>query len=200
MPDTQDPMGEVCEAAVAALEGVSSATLIALGDNPAAELRPVVDAILAEAAAQQWIANQLAETGLRSMDFRNGGTMEFEPAREMVAAWIGAARAMLGDAPNYTENDLGPDQDDERLYGGGSVSQTVKVAESVERYAFILQRVGPGYLTPHEARLKADRERDAILAEVSAWVYAYPNSSPASALDLVQALEQAGHTVPTQEV
>lgn len=106
-------------------------------------LRNAVTAVLQEAAAQQWIDKQLAETGLKAMDFRNGMTMELEPAREMVALWVGAARAMLGDAPNYTETPIEK-----------PVEMEVKVAESPERFAFTLQRVGK--LTPHEARQKAE--------------------------------------------
>lgn len=163
MPETtEDPIAELCEVAASALEG-----LVSLGDDPADNLRPAVEAILEEAASQQWIAKQLSETGLKTMDFRNGMTMELQPAREMVAMWVGAARAMLGPAPNYTETTINGDPDDpdgDRPYGGGSVSMEVKVAESIERYAVILQRVGPGYLTPHEARLKAEAERDAAQA------------------------------------
>ncbi|CAM5531156.1 hypothetical protein SALBM135S_00872 [Streptomyces alboniger] len=92
-------------------------------------------------ARERWIQQQLAETGLRSMDFRNGMSMEIEPAREMVAHWVGAARAMLGDAPNYSET---------------PIEMEVKVGESPERFAFVLQRVAPGALTPHQARERAE--------------------------------------------
>src|SRR5215207_306672 len=40
----------------------------------------------------------------------------------------------------------------------------VKLANEFERYAFTLQRVGA--LTPHEARMRAEKERDEALAEV----------------------------------
>lgn len=96
-------------------------------------------------ARERWIQKQLEETGLRAVDFRNGMHMDIEPAREMCAHWVGAARAMLGDAPNYSET---------------PVEMEVKVGESPERFAFILQRVAFGALTPHEARQKAERERD----------------------------------------
>lgn len=106
-------------------------------------LRNAVQAVLEEAAAQQWIKKQLDQTGIKSMDFRNGLTMELEPAREMVALWVGAARTMLDDAPNYTETPIEK-----------PIEMEVKVAESPERFAFTLQRVGK--LTPHEARQKAE--------------------------------------------
>lgn len=100
-----------------------------------------------EEARERWIQKQLDETGIRALEFRNGAVMELEPARELVAHWVGAARTMLGNAPNYTET---------------RVSMDVKVAESPETYAFVLQRVAPGALTPHEARRKAEAERDQL--------------------------------------
>jgi hypothetical protein len=74
-------------------------------------------------------------------------SMELEPAREMVAHWVGAARGMLGDAENYSET---------------PVEMVVKVAESPETFAFTLQRVGK--VTPHQARQRAEQERDRLRA------------------------------------
>ena len=102
-----------------------------------------------EEARERWIQKQLDETGLKAMDFRNGMSMEMEPARELVAHWVGAARAMLGDAPNYTET---------------PIEMEVKVGESPERYAFVLQRVGK--LTPHQARQLAEERADKAEAAV----------------------------------
>jgi hypothetical protein len=112
-------------------------------------LKAAVRSVLDEAAAQQWIQKQLDETGLKAMDFRNGMAMELQPAREMVAQWVGAARGMLGDAPNYSET---------------PITMEVKVAESPEQFAFTLQRVGK--LTPHQARQKAEAELARIEREV----------------------------------
>jgi hypothetical protein len=75
--------------------------------------------------------------------------MEIEPAREMVAQWVGAARAMLGDAPNYSET---------------PIEMEVKVAESPERFAFVLQRVGK--LTPHQARQQAEQRAEQAEAAI----------------------------------
>ncbi|WP_282795158.1 hypothetical protein [Streptomyces sp. CC224B] len=105
------------------------------------------DALLAELggrdaeARERWIQKQLEETALRAADFRDGMSMEIEPAREMVAHWVGAARAMLGDTPNYTET---------------PIEMQVKVGEDPQRFAFVLQRVAPGALTPHQARQRAE--------------------------------------------
>lgn len=104
-----------------------------------------------EEARERWIQKQLDETGLKAMDFRNGMTMEVEPAREMVAHWVGAARAMLGDAPNYTET---------------PIEMHVKVGESPERFAFVLQRVAPGALTPHQARQRAEERAERTEAAI----------------------------------
>lgn len=94
-----------------------------------------------DAARERWIEKQLAETGIRAMDFRNGTEMELDPARELLAYQVAAARAMLGDAENYTETKL---------------SWDVKVAESPETYTIVIQRHAPGALTPHEARQRAE--------------------------------------------
>ncbi|MFI8853652.1 hypothetical protein ACIGW3_26150 [Streptomyces sp. NPDC053499] len=125
-----------------------------------------------EEARERWVQKQLAETGLRAADFRNGMAMEIEPARELVAHWVGAARAMLGDAPNYTET---------------PVSMEVKVGESPERFAFVLQRVGYGALTPHEARQRAEEERDGAYrerAQLLAWLAALVPAVLAPAPDI----------------
>lgn len=112
-------------------------------------LKNAVLAVLSETASQQWVQKQLDETGIRAMDFRNGMQMEMEPARELLAAWVAAARTMLGDAPNYTET---------------KVSMDVKVAESPEMYTLVVQRHAPGALTPHEARQKAEARTEQLAA------------------------------------
>jgi hypothetical protein len=116
-------------------------------------LENAVRTVLTEAAAQKWIQQQLDETGIRSMDFRNGMHMDLEPARELLAHQVAAARAMLGDAPNYTET---------------KVEWDVKVAESPEMYTIVIQRHAPGALTPHEARQKAEARIAAAQAECDA--------------------------------
>jgi hypothetical protein len=114
-------------------------------------LRNAVRAVLDHAAAREWIDKQIEQTGIRAMDFRNGMQMELEPARELLAHQVAAARAMLGDAPNYTETKLEYD---------------VKVAESPELYTIVIQRHAPGALTPHEARQKAEARVAELEAEL----------------------------------
>jgi len=101
------------------------------------------------AIEQRMVDDMMARTSIRTMDFRNGVNMELDAAREITAVWVAAARTMLGDAPNYSET---------------PVHFTVKVAESPEEYVLTVQRAGK--LTPHRARLNAESERDAALAEV----------------------------------
>lgn len=93
------------------------------------------------------------ETRMKSMDFRTGIAMDIEPSRTLVANWVGAARGMLGDAPNYCET---------------PIEMTVKVAEDPEQFVFILQRVAPGTLTPHQARMAAEERADAEVERAEA--------------------------------
>lgn len=94
----------------------------------------------------RFVQQLVDETRLRSMEFRNGtAVMEMDTARELTAGFVAAARTMLGNAPNYTET---------------RVALDVKVAESPELYTLVVQRHAPGALTPHEARLKAESDRD----------------------------------------
>lgn len=108
------------------------------------------DAVLSvvdEECVNRLAAQFIADTKLRSMEFRDGARMEMEPAREAAALWVGAARGLLDGAENYSE-----------------ISMEFKVAGDYQRYAFTCQKVGK--LTPHEARRKAEAERDELRAEV----------------------------------
>jgi hypothetical protein len=145
-------MEGLCDTLYDALYAITPYAEVYFADE-AEGLRKAVNDVLGQAAAQQWIQKQIDETGIRAMDFRNGAEMELEPARELVACWVAAARAMLGDAPNYSET---------------KVSMDVKVAESPELYTLVVQRHAPGALTPHEARQRAEARLAAVLAECDA--------------------------------
>lgn len=149
MTDT-DPIEELADTLYDALYAITPYAEQHFADERDG-LRNAVQAVLAHASAQTWIQKQLDETGLKAMDFRNGMSMELEPAREMVAHWVGAARGMLGNAPNYSET---------------PIEMEVKVGESPERFAFTLQRVGK--LTPHQARQQAEARVTAVLAACDA--------------------------------
>lgn len=139
--DPLDPFPDLAQLAAAILRDTHPAAARRLGRNPARTLRPLVEELLSEEAAQQWLRRQEKEMGIRCADFRNGMHMEMQPAREMLARFVAAARTMLGDGPNYSETKLEMD---------------VKVAESPEMYTIVIQRHGPGVLTPHEARQRAE--------------------------------------------
>jgi len=133
----------------AAIDAVTAVT----GDPQAAP--GIADAVLTvcdEEAVNRMAARLLDDTRIRSMDFRNGMHMELQPARELAALWVGAARGMLGDAPNYVEMET-------------------HLAGDPQRYVFRVERCG--HLTPHQARIQAeeraaDAERQAseLRAEV----------------------------------
>ncbi|MFG2276734.1 hypothetical protein ACGFNY_44125 [Streptomyces chartreusis] len=151
MTDTDtDPIEELADTLYDALYAITPFAEGHFADERQG-LRDAVQAVLGEAAAQQWIDKQLAETGIRSVDFRNGVHMDIASARELLAHQVAAARAMLGDAKNYSETKLEFD---------------VKVAESPELYTIVIQRHGPGVLTPHEARLKAEARVAELEAEI----------------------------------
>lgn len=139
MTDT-DPIEELADTLYDALYAITPYAEPHFADEGEG-LKKAVRAVLTQAAAQQWIEGQISKIGIRSMDFRNGMHMDLEPARELLANQVAAARTMLADAPNYTETKLEYD---------------VKVAESPELYTIVIQRHAPGVLTPHEARQKAE--------------------------------------------
>lgn len=182
MPEQPDPITELADLARAVLVSHCRAIDMTLPDDPSTVFRPMIEAVLAEASAQAWVEKQLAETGLKSMDFRNGMTMEIEPARDMVAQWVGAARAMLGDAPNYSET---------------PIEMVVKVGESPETFAFTLQRVGK--VTPHQARQKAEQQLAEVLRIVSAHVIESNDHGGIDCNDLVSSLASAGYPLPEDE-
>ncbi|MER7213147.1 hypothetical protein ABT340_39300 [Streptosporangium sp. NPDC000239] len=100
------------------------------------------------------LADQTLVKGLTVED--GTATLSLIPPREIAAVWAHCAKGMLGDAPNYSETPV--------TYP--SVSMEVIPAGEPERYALIVQRVGK--LTPHEARQRAEAERDEALAELKA--------------------------------
>jgi hypothetical protein len=108
-------------------------------------------AVVDDEALDRMANKLLEETNLRAMDFRNGMAMEIEPAQALAANFVGAARAMLGDAPNYSETpvemrtELAADPDQPATW---------------EKFAFIVQRIGPGKLTPHEAHKAAEQRAE----------------------------------------
>ncbi|MGW3196267.1 hypothetical protein ACWDBD_17110 [Streptomyces sp. NPDC001118] len=183
MTETPDPITELADTLYDALYAITPYAEAHFADESEG-LENAVRAVLAEAAAQQWIQKQLDETGIRSVDFRNGVHMDIATARELLAHWVAAARTMLGDAPNYTETKLEMD---------------VKIAESPELYTLVVQRHAPGALTPHEARQRAEKQRDEVLRIVSDWVIESNDTGGIDAGDLTWRLEQAGYQLPADD-
>lgn len=117
--------------------------------GPKAEL--AVDAVLSvvdEECVRALCAEHIKNTMIRSMDFRNGANLELQPARDMVAYWVAAARTLLGGAENYSET---------------TVEWDFSIPEDPQRYSFVVQKVGK--LTPHAARRIAEDERDELRAK-----------------------------------
>lgn len=139
--------------------------------------RQLTEAVMAEVeqeAVDRMAATFVDETRLKSMDFRNGASMDVEPAREIVAAWVAAARAMLGDAPNYSETEI-----DFGLADPPGYEMEVKLAGEVDRYVFRVQRRGK--LTPHQARKLAEERAEAAegkLAGIAALCRDAASSAP----------------------
>lgn len=139
---------DVRTAAVAALTEVAG-SLPGCGCLPAGAAERLADAVLAvcdEEAVNRMAAQFVEETRIRSMDFRNGMAMDLEPSQVLVANWAGAARGMLGDAPNYVEMDIS-------LAGTG------------EAYTFRLERRNGK--TPHQLRKEAEARAEAAEARVA---------------------------------
>jgi hypothetical protein len=112
----------------------------------------LADAVLAEIddeAIDRMAKHYIDETHIKALEIRNGANLELQPAQDMVALWVAAARTMLGDAENYSETPVGLPS---------SVSMDVKLAGEFEMFTLTVQRAGK--LTPHQARIKAERERD----------------------------------------
>lgn len=101
------------------------------------------------------LANQ---TALKGMTVDEGAlVLELGPPRELVIAWVDAARKMLGDAENYSETRVD--------FPRESFSMEVKAVGEFERYVFTVQRAGK--ITPHEARRAAEAEVEQLRARLA---------------------------------
>ena len=107
---------------------------------------------LEELGTERYADKLVEEMRLRSLEIRGGHfEMDLAEAHEMAAAYVAFARTMLGDAENYTETPIG--------FPTAKTEFDVKIAESpADWYVLTVQRKWK--LTPHEARLRAEAERD----------------------------------------
>ena len=155
-----------------------------------------VEAILDDAVAQRWVSEQMAQVGIRAAEYRNGtATMELEPAREMVAMWVGACRGLIGAGPNYSETVL----TDHLANRGDKVEMSVKVAESTDKYVITVQRDSFAAITPHEARVRAEKQRDDLVKAVWKWIADVNDGAGYDSGDLGWTLEQMGFPPPPDE-
>jgi hypothetical protein len=118
-------------------------------ENVAETATDAVLSVIDEETVRAVCAEIIKETYIKSMDFRDGAAMEIEPSRLAAYNWVGAARGLLGDAPNYAE-----------------ATMQFGIAEDPQRYVFTVRKADG--MTPHEARRKAERERDDALADLQA--------------------------------
>lgn len=165
----------------------------------AADAQVAAEALLDDAVAQRWISEQMAQVGIKAAEFREGtAMMELEPAREMVAMWVGACRGLIGVGPNYSETIL-TDRVDHLANLGDKVEMGVKVAESTDKYIITVQRDAFGAMTPHEARMKAERRLDELVKAVWKWIVDVNDGAGYDSGDLGYTLEQLGHPAPPDE-
>lgn len=111
-----------------------------------------------DAAVERMAQHYVDDTHIRAMEFRDGAELDLVPAQDMVAVWVATARTMLGDAENYSE--IRADFPTEKF------ELELKLAGELERYVITVQRAGK--MTPHEARVKAEAERDELRAKLEA--------------------------------
>lgn len=130
-------------------DAIRAARRVAGDDDLAERVADAVLSVVDEETVRALCEEHIRNTMIRSMDFRNGASLEVQPARDMIAYWVGAARVLLDGAENYSETTC--------EFG---------IPEDPQRYSFVVQKVGK--VTPHEARRKAEAERDQLRAEVAA--------------------------------
>lgn len=110
----------------------------------------LTESFLDEAATQHWLSEQLYKMRVKSMDLANGAAVELIPAQETAAMWAGICRGLLQEAPNYSETKF------DQLDLEGKITMEIQPPGSREAFTVTVQRHGPGKLTPHEARLRAE--------------------------------------------
>jgi hypothetical protein len=193
MPEATDGLGECL---VEALRQVSPRSAKKLSRD---EAQAVVEAVLEDAVAQRWIAEQMSQISIRSAEYRDGVTqMDLEPARELLALWVGAARGLIGEGPNYSETVL-TDRVDHLAHTGAKLEMGVKVAESPDKYIITVQREAFNTITPHEARRQAEKQRDDLNAAVWEWICAVNDGAGFDADDLGWKITRMGFEPPPEE-
>jgi hypothetical protein len=159
--ETASQPGDLYQRILAALDAASGGVCEHCKTEAFTRQAEAVMAVVEDEAINRMAETFVEETRIRSMDFRDGLSMDLEPSRTLAALWVGAARGMLGDAPNYSETEI-----DFGLADPPGVEMATRLAGEVERYVFRVQRRGK--LTPHQARQAAEARADAAEATLAA--------------------------------
>lgn len=160
-----------------------------------AEAEAVVSELLQDAATEQWIEEQVAQIKIKAAEFRDGASMDLQPARDFVAIWVGVCRGLIQGGPNYSETVM-----DLLAEPGAKVEMGVKLAESpAERYVITVLRDEPGKLSPHQARMLAEGQRDDLVKTVWKWIADVNDGAGYDTGDLGYALEQLGFPAPDDD-
>lgn len=155
----------------------------------------VVGQLLQDAATEQWLEEQVSQIHIKAADFRNGVSMDLQPARDLVAIWVGVCRGLINGGPNYSETVM-----DLLAEPGAKVEMGVKLAEEPrERYVVTVQRDEPGKITPHQARERAEVQRDKLAKAVWKWIADVNDGAGYDSGDLGYTLEQMGFPPPLEE-
>lgn len=153
----------------------------------------VVGELLQDAATERWMSEQIAQIGVRAMEYRNGAvSMDLEPARDLVAIWVGACRGLIGAGPNYSETVL----TDNLAHTGDKIEMGVKVAESPDKYVITVQRDAFDTITPHQARLNAEEKLTDLVRVVWKHIADVNDGAGFDVDDLGFAISQMGHLPP----
>lgn len=125
------------------------------------------------------------------MDFAHGAAMELIPAEETAAMWVGICRGLLQGAPNYSESKFFGEEDGD----GAKIVMETRLPKSSETFTVTVQRHGPGKLTPHEARMKAEKAVEATWE----WIGNANNGLGRDPDDLGFALTELGFPPPPED-
>lgn len=163
------------------------------------DAQTAIEAVLEDAVAQRWMTEQMSQISIRSAEYRDGvAQMDLEPARELLAMWVGAARGLIAGGPNYSETVL-TDRVDNLAHTGDKLEMGVKVAESPDKYVITVQREAFNTITPHEARQRAEKQRDDLSEAVWEWICAVNDGAGFDADDLGYKLTKMGFEPPPEE-
>lgn len=188
--ETVPDVAGLAEELVGLLKAVAPAAAKRLSREQAEQ---VVGELLQDSATERWMSEQIAQIGVRAMEYRNGAvSMDLEPARDLVAIWVGACRGLIGAGPNYSETVL----TDNLAHTGDKIKMGVKVAESPDKYVITVQRDAFDAITPHQARLNAEKKLADLVRVVWKHIADVNDGAGFDVDDLGFAISQMGYLPP----